>query len=187
MQSELTVAPGLLIAMPQLLDPNFHKTVVLMLEHDDHGSFGLVVNRPGGAALAELLEGIEILWEGEAGEVAWSGGPVQPETGWILHEPIGALNDEKGTLEIVSGLCLSSAPTALRLVANRPPDRLRFILGYSGWGPGQLQHELAEGAWVHSDVTPEFLFDTPFDRMWDASLRRIGIDPDMLVPAAGVH
>ena len=187
MPGEISLAPGLLIAMPQLQDPNFRKAVVLMLEHDERGSFGLVINRPSEARLSDLLDGIEIEWKGPINEAAWRGGPVQPETGWILHESIPELADVDGTLQVADDLFLSSAPSALRLLAERPPRHLRFMLGYAGWGPGQLEEELTAGAWVNAEASAELLFDTPSSSVWDESLRRMGIDPSALVPAAGVH
>jgi putative transcriptional regulator len=186
MHSEITVAPGLLIAMPQLADPNFHRSVVLMIEHQNAGSFGLIVNRPSENRVIDLLESLEILWRGQNSDVAWWGGPVQPETGWILHEPVAELGDQI-TREIAPGLHLSSAPDALKILAKKPPRRIRFILGYSGWGPEQLEGELADGSWVNSDVTPELLFETPPEKLWETSVRRLGIEPQSLVPASGVH
>jgi putative transcriptional regulator len=186
MTSEIRVAPGLLIAMPQLADTNFAHSVILMIEHQTEGSFGLVLNRPSKAHVGDLLAGIDVDWQGSGADLALAGGPVQPETGWILHEPFEGLQSA-GTHEIVPGLFLSSAPDALRMLAAAPPQRLRFLLGYSGWGPAQLEGELTQSAWVNSDVTADFIFNTPVEQMWDASLKRLGVDPIMLAPAAGVH
>jgi len=159
---------------------------VLMIEHRTEGSFGLVVNRPTRTPVGELLKSIEIDWQGTHGEVAWSGGPVQPETGWILHERVDGL-DSLGTREIQPGLCITSAPDALRELARHPPRRVRFLLGYSGWGPAQLERELTETAWINSDVDPDFLFETPPERMWEAALRRLHVAPEALAPAHGIH
>ena len=186
MNAEITVAPGLLIAMPQLTDPNFHRSVVLMVKHGGDGSFGLVINRQMDQKVSELLTPLEIRWQGNRSDVAWWGGPVQPETGWILHEPVAELGDQI-TREIAPGLHLSSAPDALKILAKNPPKRIRFILGYSGWGPDQLEGELADGSWVNSDVTPELVFETPPEKLWETSVRRLGIEPQSLVPASGVH
>jgi putative transcriptional regulator len=136
--SERGIAPGLLLAMPQLLDPNFQRAVVLMVEHGDGGSFGLVLNRPT---------------------------PV----------------------EVVPGLVLSTSPEQLRELAAAPPPRLRFLMGYSGWGSGQLEFELAEGSWVHAEVEPDLIFATHPDQLWAAVLESIGIQPASLVPGTGVH
>ena len=117
MLGELRVAPGLLIAMPQLRDPNFDRSVVLMIEHRTEGSFGLVINRPTRTPIGHLLKSIDIDWQGTQVEVAWSGGPVQPETGWILHEKADGL-DALGTREILPNLFITSAPDALRELAD---------------------------------------------------------------------
>ncbi len=186
MIGELHIAPGLLIAMPQLRDPNFDRSVVLMIEHQSEGSFGLVLNRPTRVPVGELLRSIDIDWHGESDEVAWSGGPVQPETGWVLHEKVEGL-DGRGTSEILPGLFMTSAPDALRVLAAHPPKRVRFLLGYSGWGPAQLERELTETAWVNSDLDADFLFETPPERLWEASLRRLGVSPETLAAAPGIH
>jgi len=186
MPAEITVAPGLLIAMPQLADPNFHRGVVLMIEHQSEGSFGLIVNQPSDNRVCDLLRGLDLVWNGNPTDVAWWGGPVQPETGWILHGPAAGLSEEC-TREVSDGLYLSSAPEALRVLSSDPPHQVRFILGYAGWGPEQLEGELAEGAWVNSDVTPELLFETPAETMWEAAVRRLGIEPESLIPGSGVH
>ena len=81
------LAPGLLLAMPQLDDPNFSRAVVLMVEHNEQGSFGLVINHPSPIRATELLESLEMSWRGAESAVVWAGGPVSPSTGWVLHEP----------------------------------------------------------------------------------------------------
>ncbi|MFQ5353248.1 MAG: YqgE/AlgH family protein [Candidatus Binatia bacterium] len=186
MASVSELAPGLLIAMPQLADPNFRRSVVLMTEHHPEGSFGLAINRPAQHRVAEVLASLDVTWGGAADASVWVGGPVQQETGWILHEPVAGLQ-EPGTREIAPGIQLSSAPEALAVLAVSPPSRMRFILGYSGWGPGQLENELTQGSWVTSDLTPELVFDTHFEELWETAVRRLGIAPEALAPASGVH
>src|SRR5580704_17107047 len=105
------LAPGLLLAMPQLSDPNFSRAVVLMIEHSDVGSFGLVINHPSPIKAAELLDSLEMSWRGEDNAVVWAGGPVSPSTGWVLHEPVGlAPASSGGTIEITSTISLSTSP-----------------------------------------------------------------------------
>jgi len=186
MRSELKVAPGLLIAMPQLLDPNFQRSVVLMVEHEDEGSFGLIINRPSELRLTNILDSVELDWRGDPASVAWWGGPVQPETGWVLHEPIPGVSDENSR-EIAPGVCLTNAPDTLRALCRQPPRNLRFVLGYSGWGSDQLAGEMADGSWINSEVTADLIFGTPPEEMWESSLRGIGVEPTALVPAHGVH
>jgi putative transcriptional regulator len=186
MPGELSVAPGLLIAMPQLADPNFYRSVVLMVEHQDEGSFGLIINRPSETRIGKLLTPLDIDWCGDPRAVAWWGGPVQPESGWLLHEPVTGVEGD-ATRDITSGLQLSSAPDILRRLCEQPPDRVRLVLGYAGWGPEQLESELSEGAWVNSDVTADLIFSTPPEELWTVAVRRLGIEPDALVPASGIH
>lgn len=181
------LAPGLLIAMPQLADPNFERSVVLMIEHDERGSFGLVINQPSPIKARELLESLEMAWAGADDALVWSGGPVSQTTGWVLHEPVAAFADGDGTTEIAPGVALSTSPERLRALAARPPARLRMLLGYSGWGPGQLAREMAEGAWLHADLDPGIIFDLDADAMWRAALASVGIDPDAVVVGHGVN
>lgn len=197
------LAPGLLLAMPHLLDPNFHRAVVLMVEHNDEGSFGVIVNQPSVLTVSELLTSLELAWEGDPEAVVWRGGPVMPTHGWVLHEPVDALpmapvaDDEApgtgalegaGTIPVGAHLALSSGSlSVLRTVAQGPPARVRVLLGYAGWGPGQLTREMAHGSWLHADLSPALVFDTPPEDMWERALRSIGIDPETIVHGAGVN
>ena len=179
------LAPGLLLAMPQLSDPNFSRSVVLMIEHTELGSFGLVINHPSPIKATELLESLEMAWRGEASAVVWAGGPVSPSTGWVLHEPVLAPVTATGTIEITSTISLSTSPDRLRALANQPPRNVRLLLGYSGWGPGQLAQEMARGAWLHTSADPKLVFETPPEEMWDAAMRSLGVNPSDLFTARG--
>ena len=182
------LAPGLLLAMPQLADPNFSRAVVLMIEHGDHGSFGLVINHPSPIKAAELLESLEMSWQGDDAAVVWAGGPVSPSTGWVLHEPtLVAQAGAGGTIEITSSISLSTSPDRLRLIAARPPRKLRLLLGYSGWAAGQLATEMARGAWLHTAADPNLVFDTPPDEIWDTAMRSLGINPRDLFTSRGIN
>jgi putative transcriptional regulator len=182
------LAPGLLLAMPQLADPNFFRAVVLMIEHGDQGSFGLVINHPSPIKASELLDSLEMSWRGEDSAVVWAGGPVSPSTGWVLHEPIGSAHPGLGgTIEITSTISLSTSPDRLRAIATEPPRNVRLLLGYSGWGPGQLAAEMARGAWLHTAADPSLVFETPADQMWEAAMRSLGVNPGDLFVGRGVN
>jgi putative transcriptional regulator len=190
--TETRLAPGLLLAMPHLVDPNFTRAVVLMIEHNDEGSFGLVVNQPSDMEAAELLEAMEMEWGGDDDAMVWSGGPVMPSSGWVLHGPAGVAEvspagDIGSTIQLLPGVALSTSPEKLRAIAAEPPIRIRLLLGYSGWGPGQLAEEMARGSWLHVDATPELIFDTPADEMWEVALHSLGIDPEAIVQGRGIH
>ncbi len=185
--NETSLAPGLLLAMPQLGDPNFEHTVVLMVDHRDEGSFGIIMNRPGHIPVALVLRGFEIEWTGDPMELVCFGGPVQGETGWLVHEPVSETAPETGTVLVAPGIALSMSLPMLRRLAAEPPDRLRFFMGYAGWGPGQLAEEMVQGSWLHAAATPELVFDTPPTAMWHAALKSIGVDPGSIVPTAGIN
>lgn len=174
--------------MPQLADPKFSRAVVLMIEHSDKGSFGLVVNHPSPIRATELLESLEMSWRGEDSAVVWAGGPVSPSTGWVLHEPSGlASPGVAGTIEITSTISLSTSPERLRAIANQPPRNIRLLLGYSGWGPGQLAAEMARGAWLHTNADPKLVFETEPDEIWDHAIKSLGVNPRDLFVGSGVN
>jgi putative transcriptional regulator len=183
--SDRGIAPGLLIAMPQLPDPNFERSVVLMVEHGPQGSLGLIVNRPTDILVADVTQALDVRWGGGE-DVVWSGGPVQPRTGWLLHSPATPSAGD-APIEVTEGIRLSTSPDQLRAVAESPPARVRFLMGYSGWDSEQLEEELAAGAWLLAEATPDLVFDTPYERMWEAAIRSLGIDPSSLAHASGVH
>ncbi len=172
--------------MPQLEDPNFKRAVVLMVEHTDHGSFGLIVNRPTSIQVAEVMSSLDVIWAGPADAVVWYGGPVMPGTGWLLHPP-GADPGNEGVITVAPGIELSTSPAQLRALAAEPPTKMRFLMGSSGWGSRQLEGELTTGSWLTVEATPQLVFETPPERMWDAATRSLGIDPATLVSATGVH
>ena len=193
--SSSSLAPALLLSMPQLIDPNFNRTVVLLCQHSDRGAFGLVVNRPlitSGPVVVEVRAETgaaepRTVRSSEAELQMWVGGPVEPQRSWIL---VADDEDaaEEARVRIADGLYLSTSPELLqRLMGPEPPARTRFIVGYSGWGPGQLDAEIQESAWLISDVDRELIFNTPADRLWEASIRRIGADPATLQVSRGVH
>lgn len=179
------LAPGLLLAMPQLADPNFSRAVILMIEHGDQGSFGLVINHPSPIRATELLESLDMSWRGEDSAVVWAGGPVSPSTGWVLHEPVGVA--QAGTITVTSSISLSTSPDRLRVIASQPPRNIRLLLGYSGWAPGQLATEMARGAWLHTAAESSLVFDTPADEIWSTAMRSLGIDPRDLFVGRGVN
>jgi putative transcriptional regulator len=190
---ETSLAPGLLLAMPQLVDPNFTRSVVLMIEHGDDGSFGLVINQPSPIRASELLGSLDMPWCGDDDEVVWAGGPVAPTTGWVLHEPIGAVGathgfGSSGTIEICDEVVLSCSPETLRMLAASPPHRMRLLLGYSGWAPGQLASEMVRGSWLIADADPALIFETPAADIWTRAMASLGIaNPESVVQGRGVH
>jgi putative transcriptional regulator len=185
--SESPLAPGFLVAMPQLMDPNFQRTVILVIHHDATGSFGVVLNRSTDITAPVLCSTLEIEWRGDPGwEINW-GGPVQPQTGWVLFGSEESREQGADVSQIQPGLCFAGSLDVLRDIASDPPGRIRVLLGYTGWGPGQLESELAESAWITAPVCEETVFDVAPSEMWEHVVRGLGIEPASLIPTRGVH
>ncbi len=182
-----SLAPGLLIAMPQLMDPNFHRAVVLLVHHDADGTFGVVVNRTTEITADRLCESIEVDWQGNPeAEIHW-GGPVQPHTGWVIFDERLAVGGRNEVRTLVDGISFAGSLDVLRQVASNPPDRMRVMLGYAGWAPGQLESELQQGAWLVAPLDESTVFEVEPGDMWTHVLRSLGIEPATLHPSRGIH
>jgi putative transcriptional regulator len=199
-----SLAPALLVSMPQLVDRNFNRTVVLLCKYSEEGAFGLVVNRPL-VTTGRIVVDLDPPLTPDRDLQVWVGGPVEPQRSWIL---VGEARDARVAgrghddpqvesqagetaahgVRITDGLYLSTSPELLRrLLGPDPPARARLMVGYSGWGPGQLDCELQASAWLISDIDPDLIFETSPDRMWEAAIRRLGADPAALQISKGVH
>ena len=181
-----SLAPGMLIAAPPLGDPNFDRTVVLLAVHGDEGALGFVVNRLAPMSLAELLV---LAGYGEAVQAestpVYLGGPVQPSSGWIVcvdpDLPAGS-----GVLAVGSRVRVLSSRDAFEALGRDPgaptasapdPARRMVILGYSGWGPGQLENEIATGAWLPVPLDEGVLFDVTLSQKWERAYALLGVSP----------
>jgi putative transcriptional regulator len=174
-------APVLLLAMPQVLDPFFHRSVVLLVHHDQEGSFGFIINRPTGIRVAEILKGMEIAWRGEEATLAYFGGPVQPQLGTVLFA--GSLSqtaDEEDSSEVFSGVEMTQNVADLEKLASLPPASFRLFLGYAGWSAGQLVEEILRNDWLTAPVQKDLIFAAQHERVWDAALSSVGVDPSAL-------
>jgi putative transcriptional regulator len=181
------LAPGLLLALPQLRDPNFHRSVVVLTSHADDGAMGFVVNRPLPATVPEVLDGLNVRWAGDPGEPVWAGGPVGQQSGFVLYDRLPGGEQDPQAEEVVPGLWLSASLDTLRRLGSKPPAHFRLMLGYAGWSPGQLENEVLEGAWTAAPLDPPSLFATPAEELWARSFRRLGIDPASIVPSEGIQ
>ncbi len=179
-------APVFLLAMPQVLDPFFHRSVVLLVHHDDlEGSFGFIVNRPTAIRVTEILKGMEVGWSGKNNALAYFGGPVQPQTGTVLFQPEPDAKSEgevvaDSSSEVVPGLSITQHVGDLEQLALTPPDRFRLFLGYAGWGAGQLVEEILRNDWLTAPVLSDLVFSGEPDEVWAAAVRSVGVDPATL-------
>jgi putative transcriptional regulator len=180
-----SLAPGLIYAVPQLLDPNFHQSVVLLLQQNEQGAFGVVINHESSLLLEDLCRGHNIPYAGEQGKRVRRGGPVQPEQGLVLYGD--ELTDPEGQ-SVVDGLQVSfSKETLGRLCLLQGSRRFHCYAGYAGWAPGQLTHEIEEGSWIFGPVDPALALDIPPAEMWAHGLRAQGIEPASIVPGGTVE
>ena len=176
------LAPGLLVAVPQLLDPNFRQSVVLLFEQNDEGALGLVVNRDSPLLLRDLCLEQDIDYAGEPDKRVRRGGPVQPEHGLVLYGDDYA--DPEGQ-PVAGGLHLSASRGTLSRLCRLPRGRFHCYSGYAGWGPGQLEREITEGSWILAPVDPILVLDRPPETIWSACLQSLGIDPAALTWGGG--
>ena len=180
------LAPSLLIAMDLVLDPNFRRSVVLMLEHDvGQGALGLIVNRRSDFSMLQLCQNLDVAWRGASDAHADWGGPVGENQGWVLLDDDAARGLD--VVQVAPGLHWTRSQDALRRVAEAPALRARVFLGYAGWGPGQLEREIAEGSWLVVPVTSRLLFEESHERLWEQAVRSLGIEPATLIPSQGVN
>ena len=170
--------------MPQVLDPYFHRSVVLLLHHTDEGSFGFVVNRPTELHLAEILDDMELSWHGIEDALAFFGGPVQSQTGTVMFSlSVGErfeLDSLQGMTEVGPGILISQQSDDLGRLAAKPPLCFRLFLGYAGWGAGQLVDEIIRNDWLMAPVTNELLFSDHPENVWEEALRSVGVEPATL-------
>lgn len=165
----------LLVATPEMGDPRFQHTVILMVRHDEKGALGIVINRPlEQVPVAKLLDALGLDSKGSDGQVRlFAGGPVQPEIGFIVHS---AEYHRADTVTIDGHVAMTTNPEVLRDIGHREGPRQSLVaLGYAGWGPGQLEGELAAGGWFTVPEEPKLVFDVDRDKMWDEAMKRRSI------------
>jgi len=166
----------LLVATPKIHDPRFMRTVIYVVRHDSSGAMGFVLNRPMvEVPLARLLVEMGIESEGVGGTIRMHyGGPVERSRGFLLHT---ADYHEESTAVIRDGVALSGQPEVWRaLAAGKGPRRSLFVLGYSGWGAGQLESEMRAGHWVAVPADEDLLFDDDYDGKWPRAMARLKIN-----------
>jgi putative transcriptional regulator len=166
------LAGQLLIASPAMGDPRFDHTVILMVRHNQEGALGIVINRPiGSRPLAALLHA---LGENESpateNVTVYRGGPVEAERGFVIHS---AEYHRTETLDIDGRVAMTASVDVLRDIASKSgPLKSLIAFGYAGWGPGQLETELARNAWFTAPEDPALVFDDDRDQVWEHAMRR---------------
>jgi putative transcriptional regulator len=170
-----------LIAMPGLEDPNFSRTVTYICDHDEHGAMGIVINRPAGLHLFDVLEHMGIPTDNPQArdQIVYLGGPVEEERGFVLHSPNEG--NWKSSVPITDRIGITTSKDILEALARgEGPARTLVALGYAGWSAGQLEEELQQNAWLSGPSKAEVLFDLPPEQRWEAAARLLGIDMTLM-------
>ena len=174
-----------LIAMPNLMDPNFFHSVTYICEHNEFGAMGVVINQQVNMTIGQLMEsiGVETPFTQHLINPVYRGGPVDPDCGFVLHSPTG---DWQSTLHISDDIALSTSRDIISAIAkNEGPTDYLVALGYAGWGAGQLEHEIAENAWLTVPAIPEIIFHTESDLRWTEAARLLGVEFSRLSEQVG--
>jgi putative transcriptional regulator len=162
----------LLVASPEMRDPRFYHTVVLVVRHDRNGALGIIINRPvENRSLASLLEALGEKDTGIAGSVRlFAGGPVEPQIGFVLHTPD---YHRPETVDIDSRVAMTSSLQILRDIGNsKGPSKSLVAFGYAGWKSNQLEGELQERAWFTAADDEKLIFDEDRDKVWEEAMKR---------------
>jgi putative transcriptional regulator len=176
---------SLIIAMPAMPDPRFSETVIYMCAHSEEGAMGLVINRlVDSIDFNELISQLDVAPpETGADMPVHFGGPVETGRGFVLHSSDYQC---EGTMEVDGGVALSASIEILREIAHgRGPEKRLLALGYAGWGPGQLEHEIQDNGWLHATADDDLIFGKDVDGKWAKALAKIGIDPGKLASNFG--
>ena len=180
MNSSSSLRNHFLIAMPTLDDPNFSHTVTYICEHSEEGAMGLIINRLMEISLGDVLVQMEIEPSRKLNTsvAVHEGGPVHPEQGFVIHSPLGAW---QSTLSISDDIGLSTSRDILTAIAHgEGPSHHLIALGYAGWGPGQLEQEIAQNTWLSGPISMEILFELPLENRWAAAAGLLGVDLNLI-------
>lgn len=178
------LAPGYLIAAPNMQDPNFSKTVVLMAEHNEEGAVGFILNRETPLSLGFFLHGVD----DELAEIAEAsgcgdhpvliGGPVQNNVAWVLYPYRDGQELEEGSMRVGDQLVLGASMDTLRaFVSGERPGPFHVLLGYAGWGEQQLEEEISQGAWLPLSLGEDLAFSYSSEECWEEAVVRLGLIP----------
>ena len=185
-ETTLELTGQLLVAMPGMGDPRFDHSVIYMTAHSEKGAMGLIVNKPApDLRLSDVLDHlIEGQVESQSSLGVHIGGPVETGRGFVLHSDEYASAIE--TLKIAPGFALTATLDVLEdIAAGQGPAQALMMLGYAGWGPGQLEGEIAQNGWLTCDASTEIVFEMADAEKWAAALATLGVDPLTLSATAG--
>lgn len=175
-----------LVAMPGLEGSFFEKTVIYMLDHNEEGAFGLIINKIMDITIDEVLEQINPAYHANLHpDFIYAGGPVDGHRGFVLHQPADTIKWEHQA-NVNAELAITNSADILEALANgENVMEYMIILGYSGWSPGQLEQEIADNSWINVNIPVKTLLDLPVEKRLDAALQTLGIQYTQLTQTAG--
>ena len=174
-----------LIAMPSLDDGFFNQAVTYICEHNETGSFGIIINQETELTLKQIVQEMKIETQADynKNQAIFIGGPVDQGRGFILHRPVG---DWQSTLKINNHMALTTSKDIIQAIANNQgPENSVVALGYAGWTAGQLDNEIASNTWLSCPADEQIIFDTPPEERWKAAAKLIGVDLSLLSSDTG--
>ena len=177
----------MLISMPQMEDENFVRSLVYICEHNEKGAMGLVINRQNNISFGDILPQLNISDRNATNvdQIIFAGGPVQPEHGFVLHTPL----DNKqwsSSIRVSEDLCLTTSSDVIDDIAHSSgPEHSLIALGYAGWGPGQLEKELAQNSWICCPFDADIVFNMPPEDRFRAATDSLGIDINLISTKSG--
>ena len=176
-----------MIATPTLDDGIFKSSVTYICEHDEDGAMGIIINRPSDLKFNDLVKEFEAIESSELNtQPVMVGGPVGLERGFVLHQTPANTIEWISTLQISNDIALTGSKDILTALGEgKGPDKFLFVLGYAGWGAGQLEQELMENDWLTSPASPEILFSTPYHLRAEAAAKLLGVDLSALATQPG--
>ena len=188
--STINLTHHFLIAMPTLQDELFAKSVIYMCEHTERGALGLIINKPSDISVQGLFDKVELPLRRDdlTRTPVFSGGPVQTERGFVLHESMMPGNESvyASTMTIPGGLEMTTSRDVLEALSTGAGPRKIFVsLGYSAWSEGQLESELLDNSWLTVAADLSLIFDTPVAQRYDKALMLLGLESWTLSPVAG--
>ena len=175
----------LLIAMPDMADPSFQRSVTLLCQHNEEGAIGITINRLSDFVLGEIFQQLDIPFSDETNSQVQvlEGGPVSPDRGFVLHTPCEGYESSLTVNEEI--MVTTSRDILADIASGTGPELFVMALGYAGWAQGQLEGELRENAWLTVPADSDIVFNSPVDNRWERAVGRLGIDVSSLYPEGG--
>ena len=175
----------LLIAMPSMTDPNFSHTVTLICEHSEQGALGIIINRPMDMKITNLMEQLELSATNISikEKLILNGGPLSQERGFVLHNSQEAFQN---SLSISDDVKLTLSKDIIDAISSgHGPEKSIIALGYAGWEAGQLEKEMLLNTWLSIPVNLNLIFDLPYEKRWEISVKTLGFNPNQLSTQIG--